>query len=173
MTKLVTLEGLQKYNEMLQNQIGGGNSSSEKDWSQILDVTITDKTVTEYKADNLDNLTEIVVQCGKLKNESTTASGMLIKVNGVQVTNNDLTIQNQDANTSTNGSFRWIYLRLVADERWQALIGPVYSLENTKGYSNAWLKHFPAQAGRATKVSVCQPIPQFAAREGFVKVWGR
>ena len=168
----LTTQGLQIIKNYI-DQSGGGGNSSDKDWIKILDIEITESDTARYTANNLNSLTEIYIECGKLKNDADIASGMCLAINDQSVTAQDIVIQNKNANTSTNGQYRWIYLEMVGDGKWLEAMGPTATTPTTVGGMGGSFKYTLISAGKATKVDVCQPVPQYRANQGFVKVWGR
>lgn len=120
---------------------------------------------------DLDDYTEIFVQCALVKNANATASGYTLRINDIDIAQAFAYIGSQQ----TQDAYCWGYARyngLV----WMPVRGAPAAFNGNVALSNNNLNmpyNLIQNVGTAAKIRLTPPATQYQAVSGTITIWGR
>lgn len=157
--------------EALTVEIPSGGTDAGRDWAElgVIDFSAVSGTVN---LNGLDNYTELLFLWENVKNSSTTASGYLLKINGIALTGFDAIPIKPEGSSDNYG---YTYLRYN---------GKFWDIRRSNGAnvkSNVTLANANAlcpynvalNVGAAASIKLDFAGYQYVAKSGTVTIWGR
>ena len=143
------------------------SAESKKEWTKIIDVEITEATVSFFK-NGLNNCTEIYAVWGGIQNATSTDSALALEINGVSVSNSF-------ALNKRSGSGVYGYsIAKYNGQVWLAMrSGGAISSENISPHSLVSPYNTVANVGKATKIKLTVMNASYAPVSGKLEVFAR
>ena len=151
-------------------EIPSGGGGTEREWTVLGDIDISTFGGGSIEFTGLDNFTEFYLTWGNVINESSTASGYSLSINGVNISQSAVPISK-----SGTTIYGWTYARyngLIWE--FQRSAGAVSQTNVTLNNTNAMLPYnHPFNVGAATKFELIRPSAAYVAVSGNIKIYGR
>ena len=151
-------------------EIPSGGGGTEREWTVLGGIDISTFGGGSIELTGLENFTEFYVTWGNVINESATASGYSLSINGVNISQHAVPIQK-----SGMSNYGWTYARyngLIWE--FQRSAGAISQTNITLNNTNAMLPYNqPFDVGAATKFTLIPPTQEYLAVSGNIKIYGR
>ena len=151
-------------------EIPSGGGGTEREWTVLGDIDISTFGGGSIELTGLDNFTEFYVTWGNVMNESTTASGYSLSINGVNISQHAVPVSKSGATV-----YGWTHARyngLIWEIQRSA--GAVSQTNVALSNTNAMLPfNHPFNVGAATKFLLNRPSAAYIAVSGNIKIYGR
>ena len=157
--------------EALTVEIPSGGGGAGRDWAElgVIDFSVVSGTVN---LDGLDNYTELLFLWENVKNASATASGYMLKINGIALTGFDA-IPIKPEGSSTNYGYTYL--------RYNGKFWDIRRSNSANAKSNFTLANANAlcpynvalNVGAAASIKLDFAGYQYVATSGTVTIWGR
>ena len=151
-------------------EIPSGGGGTEREWSMLGDIDISTFGGGSIELTGLDNFTEFYLTWGNVVNESTTASGYGLSINGVNISQHAVPVSK--SGTTVYG---WTYARyngLIWEIQRSA--GAVSQTNVTLNNGNGMFPYnHPFNVGASTKFTLIPPASAYVAVSGNIKIYGR
>lgn len=149
--------------------VGAGAAAEvEKAWTKIIDVEITEATVSFSKV-GLDNATELYIKWSQLANATEKDSTEWLYINNKKVSN----YIGKVSKASGQKVYGWTYCK------YNGLVWVIYSSSGAISQENLAMSaglipyNLVDNVGAATSVEISSPTTQYAANTGKLEVWVR
>ena len=151
-------------------EIPSGGGGTEREWTVLGDIDISTFGGGSIERTGLDNFTEFYLTWGNLMNESATASGYALSINGIFIVTNAVPVSKSGASI-----YGWTYARyngLIWE--FQRSAGAASQTNVTLNNANAMLPfNHPFNVGAATELLLTRPASAYVAVSGNIKIYGR
>lgn len=147
------------------------SGKSERDWSLLAEVDVSAFGGGDIELTGLDNYTEFYVHWGAIVNESTTASGYSLMINGIKLCDAFVPISKSDATKIYGWSYAkyngltWIPVKS------NGAMNEENMLLNTANANLPFNLHL--DVGKATKFVLYSPVSAYVAVSGLISIYGR
>ena len=165
-----TVTGSYDGSAPLSVEIPSGGEGTEREWTVLGDIDISTFGSGSIELTGLDNFTEFYLTWGNVMNESTTASGYWLSINGVNILQHAVPVSK--SNTTVYG---WTYARyngLIWEIQRSA--GAVSQTNVSSNNANGMFPYnHPFNVGASTKFTLIPPASAYSAVSGNIKIYGR